>query len=238
MNPPESLTITRNKTTEAWLLEQARQFVTRGNRAEGIHASDLLSPRIGYWRINKPLPITDRQASVFTVGLVLHAFVLSSVEGKTLNWSTDEGQKYSERLKLWYSPDKILAGKIRELKTSRAFKLPKDSDDLDIYLEQLFVYMAAEQQTQAELWVLYLNVRDAENKTRPEFRVYTVSVTPKDLARITREVEKTRKELESAVVSGDWRTLPLCREFMCGKGNCSWYDDCQPEGRYGTKKFD
>ena len=235
---PESLTVTRNNTSERMLLDKAKDYVTKDERTPGIHASDLLDTRKSFWKHVDPQPLTDRLTVTFLVGRVLHAFVLGAVDGDVDIRTTDDGSRVSPELGISYSPDKVLDGVVRELKTSRSFYEPKDVKDLDIYLEQLLVYMAATQTTDSQLWVLYINLRNAEGKTSPDFRAFDVSISAEDLAVITEYLKTSRVELEAAIAADDWRRLPLCRSWMCGAGNCEWYERCKPETRYGTPEFD
>lgn len=237
---PESIKVQRNKSSERMLLDKARDYVTKDERTPGIHASDLLDERQAFWKHVDPQPLTDRLTVTFLVGRVLHAFVLGAVDGpdNVDIGNTDDGSSNSELLGISYSPDKVLDGVVRELKTSRSFYEPKDVKDLDMYLEQLLVYMAATQTTTSQLWVLYLNLRNEDGKTAPDFRSFDVSISDEDLARITADLRAKRDNLDAAIAAQDWRRLDLCREWKCGAGNCEWYAKCKPEGRYGTVEFD
>src|SRR6266498_1287873 len=237
---PESLKVQRNKASERMLLDKTRDYVTKDERTPGIHASDLLDVRQAFWKHVDPQPITDRLTVTFLVGRVLHAFVLGAVDGPDAVdiGNTDDGSSRSDILGISYSPDKVLDGVVRELKTSRSFYEPKDVKDLDIYIEQLLVYMAATQTTTSQLWVLYLNLRNEEGKTAPDFRSFDITISPEDLATVTQTLNESRENLEAAIAAQDWRRLELCREWKCGRGNCDWYDRCKPEGRHGTDEFD
>lgn len=237
---PESLTVKRNNTSERMLLDKAKDYVTKDERTPGIHASDLLDTRQAFWKHVDPQPLTDRLTVTFLVGRVLHAFVLGAVDGpESVDIvRTDDGSSQSDILGISYSPDKVLDGVVRELKTSRSFYEPKDVKDLDIYIEQLLVYMAATQTTDSQLWVLYLNLRNAEGKTSPDFRSFDISISPGDLTEVTAYLKTSREQLEAAIAADDWRRLALCRDWKCGAGNCDWYNKCRPEGRWGSVEFD
>lgn len=226
---PESLTITRVKRSEESLMKRMREWIEKSDR-EGIHASDLLDPRMAYYNQTSKKPLSDRLVAIFTIGRILHAFVISAVEGKTLDWSADGGSFFSKELGIHYSPD-VVKNKIpRELKSSRAFYLPKNKKDLAMYCEQLVIYMAALKQTKGEIWVLFLNARGT-NGTEPCFRCYRVEITKTDLKRITAQLKETREKLEHALKTKNPKELPLCRKFKCGKA-CPAWDECKPEGRY------
>lgn len=222
------------------LLEKARAWVTKDERAPGWHASGILDPRQAYWQHVDPRELTDRLTVMFLVGRVLHAFVLGAVDSPDsvdLN-TTDDGSSRSEELGISYSPDKVLNGIVRELKTSRSYYEPKDVKDLDIYIEQLLVYMAATRTYESELWVLYLNLKDDAGKTSPQFRSFTVKLSQDDLEHTIKYIKFIKESLDYAIEKQSHLGLPLCREWKCGASNCDWYAQCQPEGRYGTAKFD
>ena len=230
---PDSLNLKRNKKAERFLLEKSREWLDSSERSPGIHATDLLSPRKAYWREVKPLPLTDRQVTIFLIGRVLHAFVLSAVDEIPLSWETDGGSKYCVDLDISYSPDKILSGEIKEFKTARNFNAPDTISDLWGYVEQLLIYMVAENKLTSTLWILYINLRDKETKrTSPEFRAYRIKISQEDLERTRAELLQIRLALAGAIEIQDHTILPLCAEYMCGDGNCGWWDDCKPEGRY------
>jgi hypothetical protein len=233
---PASLSVVRSPKTERVLMERARAWLMKEERSAGIHASDLLDPRQAYWRHVDPQPLSDRLVPVFMIGKVLHAFVLSAVEGAALSWDTDQGSRRSDALGIEYSPDHLIGGIPREVKTSRSFYEPKGTDDLDIYIEQLLIYMAAEGSTKGQLWVLFLNLKDQAGKTAPQFRSYSVTVSKEDLASLVTELRNARDDLERAIDYKRPDDLPLCRPWKCGKENCEWWNKCKPQGRYGIKK--
>lgn len=215
------------------MLEKSRAWLEREDRVEGIHASDVLSPRIGYWSTVDPKPLADRLVTMFLVGKVLHSFVLSAVEGIQEDLDrTDAGSRESKKLGIWYSPDRLVKGEVTEFKTARNFKAPDTLDDLWTYVEQLVVYMAATETRASKLWVLYLNLRDEEKRTAPEFRCYTLSLSQADLARAKSEVRQRAEDLRQALEQKDHTGLPLCAEWKCGATKCDWWDQCRPEGRW------
>jgi hypothetical protein len=232
----------RNKSTERLLLDKARAWLGGDeNRQHELHASDLLDPRMAYFAKTDPRPLTDRLVTMFMVGKVLHAFVINSLdeEGGPQTLSSDEGSAYSEELGIYYSIDKMLHGRIRELKTSRSYYEPKDVEkDLGTYIEQLLVYMVAKNACDSQLCVLYLNFKDDEGKTAPTFRAYDIVISEADLSAIREYLLATKELLQTALDAKTPELLPLCREFKCGRKNCEWYDKCKPEGRYGVPRWD
>ena len=224
---PPTLEVSRDVVAERELYEKARAWLTADERAPGIHASDLLMPRKGYFRAVDPQPYTDRQVGLYMVGRVLHAFILGSPD-----LAADEGSKHNEDLGLYYSPDKIRDGVPVEVKTSRSWKEPTTFADLDIYLEQLLTYMAIERSVEGKLWVLYLNAKDANNRTAPTFRVYNVTLSADELEAVRLQVRTLTNDLSFALARKDFSALPLCPEWACGPTECPWWRICQPPGRY------
>lgn len=247
INLPPTLKVDRDEEAEKGLLEKARGWVTGEDRVEGIHASDLLMPRKGYWRALDPQPISDREVGLFLVGKVLHAFVLSTsgASGETKNknksvnlFVTDEGAKYDEELALYYSPDRLQPdGTVAEFKTSRSKYPANRIGDLDIYLQQLLIYMAAEKVKKGEVWVLYTNAKDASDKTSPQFRVYRVEIGEDELTALRLEVRKLRDDLAGAQARKDHRALPLCPAWACSPIQCAWWSRCKPEGRHENPSY-
>lgn len=230
---PKTLEITRSTKSEQALVDKSRKWLEQDGRKTGIHASDLLDPRMAYFRHKHPGPIPDRLVNMFIVGKIAHALVLSAVDGaKGLNPESDEGSVWSEELGIWYSPDKTLSGIPRELKTTRSPYEAKYPKDLAMYCEQLMIYMAAQNSTVGQLWILYLNLRDEEGNTAPQWRAFTVRVSQQELDVYKAYLLGTRQLLEGARKVGKHDALPLCREFKCGKKKCEYWDECKPVGRY------
>lgn len=215
----------RRRDEEARLTARARAWLESSQRAEGIHASDLLMPRRGFWRLTAPLPLTDREVGLFVVGRVLHALVLG-----TPGLAADEGERYDQELGLWYSPDAILAdGAVLELKTHRGLREPERTGELATYVHQLLIYLACLGARRGVIAVLYTNLRH-EGRTHPQIRCYEVRVRRPEVLR--RLVQQDVARLRAALTSGDHRSLPLCPEWICRPGACGWWERCQPEGRY------
>lgn len=229
---PKTLSIKAAPESEAMLKDRARKWVESAERTPGIHASDLLSPLMAYWNRKHPTPISDRLVGIFLVGKVLHAFVLSAVEGATgTDWSTDEGSKTSTELGIEYSMDAFIDGVPRELKTSRSLFLPKQIKDLWTYAKQTLVYMAAEDALAGEIWCLYLNCK-INNQTSPAFKAYRLTISREDLDALKIKLRGIRDAIQHALDTDDPSKLPLCERFKCGRGNCPHFDVCKPEGRW------
>src|SRR3990167_186425 len=232
---PESVEVKRSKATEGRLMAKARERIEGDERTPGIHASDLLDLRQAYWGKVDPRPLSDRLVTMFLVGKVLHAFVISVATDTPTDLAvSDAGSRVSAELGISFSPDLELGGIVREVKTTRSYH----DDVTPFYVEQLLVYLAATNTTRGKLWVLFLNLRGEDRATEPQFRCYTVTLSAEDLLLVKDEVVDKRIQLESAIAEGNHTTLPLCRDFKCGHGKCDWFDQCQPEGRWGESKWD
>jgi len=235
---PPSITADRDIAAEESLVERARQWLSADDRKEGIHASDLLKPRQAYFKHVDPRPWSAREVGLFLVGKVLHAFILSDGDATGVDVrATDEGSTYSEELGLWYSPDHVGDDIPVELKTSRAQYPPKSIGDMETYLQQLLIYMAAKKKTEGRLVVFYISARDEARKTSPKFEVYDVRITQEELEATTYEVRRLRNELSDALVAKKFDRLPLCPAWLCHPEQCPYWNQCKPPGRYDNRAY-
>jgi hypothetical protein len=235
----ESAKVARNKASEAELQDKARTWIEGDERAPGLHASDMLDEMMAYWQRVSPKELPDKLINLFLVGKVLHAFVLGSVSGSVDIGASDAGSSTSDELGISYSPDAVIDGIVRELKTSRALFEPRDLKDIDTYLEQLLVYMVATNTCESQLWIFYINLKNPDTgRTDPTFRCYDFSISADDLAKTRTHILDVRARLERALENRDPRGLTLCREFKCGAKNCQWYAECKPVGRFGDPVWD
>lgn len=232
---PKSVKLRRNKRAEAKLYEQSRELLG-DNQREGLHASDLLDPLQTYWRKLKPIPPTEREVMFFLIGRVQHEMLLGHEDG-----GSEEEHIHDDVLGIIYTPDKLTKkGEPIELKTSRAMFEAKKVLDIDNYIEQLLIYMAARKKTTGYIQILYMNLReDPDNKynrtTRPQFRFYKVTISEEDLEAYREQIKETSTALKEAIEKEDPSGLPLCRKWKCGYGNCPYWSDCKPKGRHGKK---
>ena len=240
---PESVRMTRDKRREAAWLKKARATITAGDkdRKAGLHASDLLDPRVAYWSRKKKREPDERTIFFFLIGRVLHEIEVKFRTGK--EEASDEGSHFDKELGIWYSPDLVLKGNVPgEYKTSRSPYEPISEsaclNKYESYLEQLLIYMAAMQSTTGELQVLYISRKQkGGTATAPAQRIYKIRVSPEDLKKYRAQIIETRVSIEQALETDDYRKLPLCRFFKCSELACAWWEDCQPEGRYGKVRM-
>lgn len=233
-----NITIERNEMAEVKLTQRVKAYLEKEDesRTPGIHASDLLDPRKAYWSWAVPQELTERQTWMFMIGKVLHSLVLVSCLDGELG-TTDAGTR--QELGVSFSPDRVTYGSPVELKTNRTPVEPSPDkllENFHHYFEQLCVYMVFMDSRHGELWVLFLNLRDASNRTFPEPRCYHVSITDEQHGQIKERVLQTRDHLTEAKATRNPSTLPLCRAWLCGDGTCPWWNNCKPEGRYGRTR--
>lgn len=233
---PKDLRITRDEHTEVRTVQRFREWLDHqdSSRTKGIHASDLLDPRLSYWESALPRELTERQVFFFTIGKVLHSLVLNSPEHGIDK--SDLGT--SEALGILFSPDAATHdGSPIELKTNRSAYEPHEDKlivDYQIYLEQLLIYCILQNCLRGELWVLYISLKDPSGRTFPDLRCYSVELTQTQFHTLEQQIIATRDLLLKAKKEKNHRILPLCRNWKCGT-NCVYFNECRPEGRYPQK---
>jgi hypothetical protein len=229
METPKGLKLKRSKTQEEELNQQMVHMIQNDGRA-GIHASDIVHPRLAYWKRLAPKPLGTRLAWMFGVGRTLHSLILES-KGKS---GTDAGSMHEEELGIHFSPDDINeAGEPVEIKTTRSFFPPKKLRDVDTYSEQLWIYMACLKQLVGHLHILYLNLKDQDTgRSAPHLYCLTETWTEEDLAAKRAEIRSRVIELETALEKKKPKQLALCPQWMCGPKYCDWWGECKPEGRW------
>lgn len=233
--------IKRNEKLEQQILEASRNFLEKQNRAEGVHVSDLLTPRKAYWRALDPKPLTKEEIGYFIAGRAHHEVILSIMHKRGIvGTETDEGSK--EFKGIHYSPDYNL-GFLAEIKSNRRQYEPDEDkleDEYEHYLKQLTKYMAFENKRKAALIVFFISMRqnNANKTTSPETRAYTVTLTLEEITQIRKESVLLKNKIVRAIATKDHTSLPLCPAWMCTRGYkkpyiaCEWYEQCKPDGRY------
>lgn len=236
---PNDIRVEADQEEEKALLNMSRTWLEQEVRTPGIHVSDLLdAKRAWYKKKDTKRTMTDREVTTFMIGKILHSHVISAASGgKGVDISTDEGSRTSKALGIEYSIDYQGKDKIPvEIKTSRSFYPPKGLKDLSMYCEQLLCYQAAENSLTGKIWILYLNLKDAQNRTCPEYRAYTVTVTQKALDEFKVQIKKVHAKLTKALKQKTPVGLDNCREWLCNERLCEYWHKCKPEGRYGLTK--
>jgi CRISPR/Cas system-associated exonuclease Cas4 (RecB family) len=223
--------VKRNNLAESDRLAQARAYLNSADRAEGIHVSDLLSPRKAYWGRILPREPTDRETMLYFVGKVQHAMILS--DGDLDVERSDAGTRSHLEFGVVYSPDQIGSlGQPIELKTSRAMYPPRedgegwvrDLGELKEYLRQLAIYCVLEGQDWGQLVVLYLSRKLPDGRSEPTYRVYDVQLNETDKERTREYITRTKADIETAVSTRMEQLTKPCEPWKCF--SCRWADVC------------
>jgi hypothetical protein len=201
--------IDRNKSIEEWAISEIVNNWGKDTR-EGIHLTDLLTPRKKYWGIVKPLKATIEEISYFTSGSAIEYRILSAMgykKGETKEWN---GIKYSV--------DSFMGNIPAEIKTRRRLLAEegKEAEVYEHYLNQLKGYCAIEDKPKGWLIVLsLLEKQEDKNKTAPEWAFYDVMFTPVELEEERGRLLRIKREIEEALQKRDHSDLPLCPIWMC-----------------------
>jgi hypothetical protein len=184
------------------------------NERQGIHLSDLLSPRRAFWQRAMPLPPTPEESLYFLAGRG-HEDAFGRIAGLTV-------AEESEWEGIRYRPDFDIYGAPGEFKTRRSNLAAEGEEErvYDNYLAQLRGYCAIYNSTDGWLLVLSLlegRSNDPLNPTRPVLAVYRVTFTKAELFLERERLRIMREALAASLTSGDPSSLPLCAGWMCGK---------------------
>lgn len=201
--------IKRNPSIEQWLFSEIK--LNWGKEArEGIHLSDLLSPRKAYWQRIKPMYPTDLEIMYWLTGQG-HENVMSRASGyehgETKEWNG-----------IFYSPD-FFHNFPAELKTRRRNLADegKEEEVYDYYLKQLKGYCAVENKTHGWLHIWALVEKQEDGTTKPEIGCYEVDFTEEELELERIRLSITKEKLIFALNAKTHTELPLCPAWMCGK---------------------
>src|SRR3972149_8434106 len=201
--------IRRNPEIEQWLFDEIRRNWGKEPR-EGIHLSDLLTPRKAYWQRIKPLYPTDKEIMYWLTGQG-HEKVMEASSG----YSHAETKEWNGIL---YTPD-FFFNFPNELKTRRRnlAEEGKEAETYDYYLQQLKGYCACENKTHAWLHVWALVEKQEDRTTKPELGCYEIDFTEEELDLERIRLSLTKDKLIFAYNSKSHKELPLCPSWMCGK---------------------
>lgn len=203
--------ITRDRSIEKWAEEEV--VLNWGKEArEGIHLSDLLSPRKAYWQRILPKNPTIDEILYWTSGNAIEDKLLRAIKyqkGETKEW-----------FGILYSPD-VFFNFPAEIK-SRRRNLAKEGEEektYDTYIEQVRGYCAFSKSTQAWLLVVSLLERQVGYTTKPELAIYRLEFTEDELEQERQRLTHTKELLEKALTEQKIDDLPFCRTWMCYKEN-------------------
>jgi hypothetical protein len=229
---PDAVRVRFSKTDAEHATHEIRAWLESDIRKAGLHASDILYPRLSYWKSVEPKPLTERQVGLFAAGRALHAIYNEARHGRA---SVDQGSEWSEDLGIWFSLDDYLTEEDDtpvELKTTRAFQIARTIDDVYDYLRQLAIYMVAKQKLKGVLRVWYLNSKDKAGGTAPKLVSVILEWSRTEFGEYREAIIAVRSAISDAVTRRDPSALPLCPAWMCARDKCPWFEDCKPEGRW------
>ena len=179
---------------------------------EGIHLSDLLSPRQAYWRKTVPM-LPDTKEIIYWMSGRGH----ESAFLRIANFEHGESEQWNG---IWYTPD-ILFNFPVEIKTTRRGYLPKEGEEAEKYkdyLKQVKGYSAVKDKQQAWLIVWYLSLLDDEgNRTHPDFFAYRVEFTKEELEEERQRLLSTRDLLVKVLETHEFNLLEPCADWKCFK---------------------
>ena len=206
------MNITRDNSIEECIHKETCNNWGKGER-EGIHLSDLLSPRKAYFQKVDPKHPTFHEICYWMSG--------NAVEDKFLGAIGYEHGEQREWNGILYTPDMFL-NFVAELKSRRGglAKEGGEADTYDYYLLQLKGYCALAGSAQGWLLVLSLVEKQADFTTKPELAAYRVEFTEAELAETAVELLHRRDALVRAITlrgADAYLTLPECPSWMCGK---------------------
>lgn len=232
--------LTRSKKTETFLFKKFRVYLARDTR-EGVHVSDLISPRLAYWKRKNPLPLTEDECLYFLAGIAHHTMVVAAVTGVV---GSEEEKKMDEETGILYSPD--LFTMKGEFKTTRSPKVPQSEEEAKRkyahYVKQCRAYAALMRSVTWKLIVFFFAIpQQMANYVRqkPMLRAYELLFTEAELTRERKHLAEISTLFRAALAENTDKALPLCPMWMCmemvdGKkvGKCPWWNECKPEGRH------
>lgn len=201
--------ITRDKSIEEWAYNEVRGVFSKEIR-EGIHLSDLVMLRKAYWQRIKPLPPTDEEIDYWVSGRAIEYRFLNAIGYQKAEAKEWEG--------IMYTPDLFFSFPA-EFKTRRGWiaKEGEEEERYDLYLKQLKGYCAIERKTQGWLLVFSLVEKQADHSTKPERAFYRVEFTEEELKQCREELLYLRQSLLYALDTHEFKHLPLCPGWACGK---------------------
>lgn len=181
------------------------------NERPDIHLSDLISPRKAFF--NKTLKVDATKDDVFTF------LVGTGIERELGKLLGEKHAKTQNVAGIFYSPDFELPN-ITELKSRRRglAKEGEESEVYDHYLRQLKGYLALSDQREGNLIVFSVAEKvDDSYKTKPELAAYRVRIDSEESKTVLAELLQTKELLEEALRTNEFRGLPLCEDWLCGR---------------------
>ena len=215
--------VKRNEEMEKEVYDACRKML--GKKREGIHVSDLLSPRRAFLAHMYGNRTSDKQVGMFIAGIAHHGIIESLVA----SWGDREVKGNMEGI--FASIDCFRKDHPVEVKTSRAWKVDKLSEN---YIDQLKMYCVMTGIVKGHVLIFYLNVSmeieqsdgSWESYRGPKIICYDVDFTEDELKEKKADMINNRNVLDEAKRTGDGTKLPKCpAKWMCA--DCGYKVECK-----------
>jgi predicted Zn-ribbon and HTH transcriptional regulator len=199
-----------DESIKEFLVEEIQNNWGKETR-EGIHLTDLLTPRKKYWQTIKP-----QKADIKDILTWLPGIEFESRFKRAINVESPPPRQWKG---IWYSCDLFFNFpceiKMRRRNLGKAESLAME---YDWYLRQLKGYCAIENKQQGWL-IVYTPVQREEgtNRTHSDFHSVRVEFTEQELIDERRGLETMRDLLTIALETRTPEALPPCPDWMCRK---------------------
>lgn len=198
--------VSRDESVLKWAVEEIQNNWASEKR-EGIHLTDLLTPRKKYNEIKNPIKPGINDILTWLPGIEFESRLKRALGIRTPDPLTWNG--------IIYSPD-IFFNFPCELKMRRRWLADEDSieEDYSWYLTQLMGYCALSGVRQGWL-IVFTPVQKASCGTKPALDFVRVEFTETELQNMRQELLETKRLLEDALQKSNIQILPRCPEWMC-----------------------
>jgi len=210
--------ITKDDSIKQWAIVEIQNNWGTDSR-EGIHLTDLLTPRKKFWSIIKPMKPAVRDILTWLPGIHVESRLRDA-----LRIQKGEQKVWNE---IYYTPDFFFNFPV-ELKSRRRNLAAEgnEQEDYDWYIRQVRGYCAVEDVRQGWLIVLsFVQKVDQSRKTEPALEFYRLEFTDDELIEERHRLTKTANLLETVIE--EWIVsdhtldnhdlLPACPSWMCGR---------------------
>jgi len=217
--------IIKDESIKQWAVEEIQNNWGRNER-EGIHLTDLMTPRKKFWQIVKPIKPTIDDILTWLPGIDFESRLK-----RALGIETPPSQQWEG---IWYSCD-VYSTFPTEIKLRRRqlAEQGKEHEDYDWYLKQLLGYCAVTNKQQGWL-IVFTPVQKVDNshKTKSDIDFCRVEFSIEELETERIRLRNTYALLLQSLNERDFRILPSCPDWMCGsvkkemvkKGYCKTCD--------------
>lgn len=228
--------ITRNEEYSSELKQDIiKKYLGDNNRdTSKLHISDILNPRLSYFRKKYGNIITDQDVGFFIPGQAFHLF-LQQIMGKEF---AEKKLEFDGVLGTADYSGAFLA----EIKTSRKYTIP-DVPSYH-YIEQLMKYMCMSGKLTAKLIVIFFTAGrtwKGDKASTLEIVCWDIDCTQKELDEQKNLISERKVAILETIQDNEFNRLPLCWDFMCFSAYknkvtkvCPFYNECQPEDRYNV----